>query len=262
MLYRYSGADSWLHRLDPRSKMVFVLATLIPLWMLPLPWPGVFILGYIVIIWVFGRIAPWEYWGFVALMVPLVVAMILIQSLSMGGPYTTISPAGLMTVKVSLRGFQVGSTVGLRLMAMGVGFLGFSLTTDPFHWGLSLYRWGLPYRAAFMFGFAMRFFPLIQEELHIIRNALKARAWASFGSRNPIKILGGAATLVVPLGLGALRRSQGIALSMDLRGFSIPEMCGTKRNIYREVGFKRWDYVVLATAVAVLGLTFYWRVVS
>jgi energy-coupling factor transport system permease protein len=141
---------------------------------------------------------------------------------------------------------------------MGIAFIAFSLTTDPFDWGLSLYQAGLPYKPAFMFAFALRFFPLLQEELATIRNALRARGYRAVDTRNPVSLVLGVSVSMFPLAVGALRRSQDIAMSMELRGFSFPEATGVKRVIFRDIRIRTWDKVCIALTLLLLSIMIYY----
>ncbi len=248
LLYQFSAGDSFVHRLDPRSKLVFVVCFLIATFLLPYPW--VMPLVIIAVIWVLARISPFEYYPYLLFLLPLMAAITLIHVLTDGPPFFDVRVLGL--VPLSRPGLEAGLTVAFRLAAMGIAFIMFSMTTDPFDWGMSMYRSGLNYKVAFMFAFALRFFPLLQEELVVIRNALAARAYHAVGSRNPWTFLQGVAISIMPLGLGALRRSQDIALAMELRGFSYAEARGVRRTMFRDVRMRPRDYAVVAFSI--LGL--------
>jgi energy-coupling factor transporter transmembrane protein EcfT len=64
--------------------------------------------------------------------------------------------------------------------------------------------------------------------------------------------LRGVAISIMPLGLGALRRSRDIALAMELRGFNYAETVGVRRTVFRDIRMRPRDYAVVA--VAGLGL--------
>ncbi|HEX7010921.1 MAG TPA: energy-coupling factor transporter transmembrane component T [Phycisphaeraceae bacterium] len=249
-LYQFSAGDSFLHRLDPRAKMVLIGCLLVATFTFPHAW--VMPLVPIALLWLLGRIGPWQYAGFLLFLVPLMLAIVLIQLLSRGGPYIEL----LDLIPVSQPGLQIGAVVALRLAAMGIAFVMFSMTTDPFDWGLALYRSGLPYRVAFMFAFAMRFFPLLQEELATIRNALAARGTEIFTIGRPLRFLRGVAISIMPLGIGALRRSQDIALAMELRGFGYAEEAGLPRTLFRDVRLRGVDYAVMVASLAALAGAF------
>jgi energy-coupling factor transport system permease protein len=247
-LYQFSAGHSFLHRLDPRAKLVLVFCFLIATFLLPHPW--IMPLVIIALIWVLGRISPREYLVFLLFLLPIMVAVTLIHLLTDGPPYFGTRLLGL--VPLSQPGWEAGLLVALRLAAMGIAFLMFSMTTDPFDWGMAMYQSGLNYKVAFMFAFAMRFFPLLQEELVVIRNALSARAYTAVGSRNPWVFLRGVAISIMPLGLGALRRSRDIALAMELRGFNYAETVGVRRTVFRDIRMRCRDWMVVAVSVLAL----------
>src|SRR2546428_11590161 len=104
----------------------------------------------------------------------------------------------------------------------------------PFQWGMSMYRWGLPYKVAFMFAFAIRLYPLIQEEFIVIQRALKARGSNALSSVNPFVFFPGEVTSAVPLGPRAIRRSQDIAMGMELRRLNLPDELRQPRVLFRD----------------------------
>ena len=251
-LYTFSGQESPLHRLDPRSKLVFVLCYLLATFLLPQPW--ILLIVIMLVIWVLGRISPAEYYPFLLLMLPLVIGITLVHILFVGGPpyFYSIPLAGDVALTFSTPGVESGTTLAFRLATMGVTFTMFAMTTEPFLLGMALYRSGMNYKIAFMFAFALRLYPLIQEEFIVIQNALRARSSNALNSINPFKFFPGVAISAVPLGLGAIRRSQEIALAMELRGLSIPETIGIQRNLYRTILMKPIDYTIIYGSIVSL----------
>ena len=245
MLYQFSAGESFFHSLDPRAKLIFVICYMISAFIFPYPWW--MFLGVIVLIWVFAKIPVTSYWIFIMYMLPLMFTLTLIQTL-VGTPPPVVL-FGQEIGFLSKPGFDLGARISFRLATTGMGFILFSMTTDPFDFGLSLYHSGLPYRISYMIAFALRFFPLLQEELFVIRSALQARAYGSIGTVNPIKLVQGLGVSVIPLGVGALRRSQFIALAMERRGLSFPDQLGTKRVIFRDVRLRVWDYILITLSL-------------
>lgn len=248
-LYSFAGRDSFIHRLDPRTKLVFIGCYLVASFFTP--YPQVLFLVIIAIIWALGGISPAEYYPFLLFIAPLMAAITLVHTLFVGGPpYFAQVPLGPLTASCSLPGLAGGLEVAFRLATMGVAFIMFSMTTEPFQWGMAMHRSGLPYKVAFMFAFAMRFYPLLTEEFAIVQNATRARGSDALSSLNPLKFFRGAALAVVPLALGALRRSRDIALAMEARGFSFPEATGVRRVIYRDVRLRATDWAIILLSLA------------
>lgn len=245
LLYQFAVGNSFLHKLDPRSKLFFILSYLVLTFIVPYPW--IMGLAIIAILWVLGKTSPSRYYPFLLFLLPLMTAITIVHLFIGGAPYYEVG-----VIKVSVPGLTKGLWVAFRLGTMGITFIAFSLTTDPFDWGISMYQSGLNYKIAFMFAFAMRFLPLFQEELIVIKNALRARGYDTGSLIRPISLIKGASKSVIPLGLGALRRSQYIAQSMEMRGFSIPEQTGIKRTVFRDIRLRRADYLTMTVAVIAL----------
>lgn len=259
-IYQYSGINSPIHKLDPRTKLVMTLCYLLISFILPSPLrvgpvvisvPLVMAMIIVVAIWAVLKVRPWDYMILWVYLVPIVGGITFAHVFFLDGPPFATIP-GLPYNHLSIPGFFFGLDIGFRIVAMGFAFLMFSMTTDPFHWGLAMYKAGVPYKGAFMFAFGMRFYPLLQEEYFVIRDALKARGSDLLTSMNPVKLIYGVAVSAIPLGLGALRRSQNIALAMELRGFSFPEETGVPRVLYRDVRMAHVDWVVVAVFVLLL----------
>jgi len=250
-LYAFSAQDSFLHRLDPRTKLIFVVTYLLLSFLLAQPWLLFLIL--IAAIWGLAGISPREYYQFLLWMLPLMIGITFVHTVFIGdAPYYGRLELEVVTFTFSEEGFSHGSTLAFRLATMGLAFTLFAMTTDPFHWGMSLYKWGLPYKVAFMFAFAIRLYPLIQEEFLTIQRALKARGSNALSSFNPFVFFPGIVMTAVPLGIGSIRRSRDIAIAMELRGLNIPQQTGKKRVLFREPVLHTLDLVIIASCAVAL----------
>lgn len=241
-LYLYSARDSFVHRLDARTKIVFLIVYIPLIFFFDSPW--LLPLIPLAILWFLAGIGPREFYFIFYVLAPLLIAITLLKTLFDPGPYWTVGPLNL-----SQQGFIDGLTIGFRLWALAIGFMLFAMTTDPMQWGLSLVKWGLPYKAAFLFGFGMRIFPLLQEEFGVVQKALRARGSGLTKSRNPFRVMRGAALVMMPLALGALRRSRDIAIAMELRGLDYPTTMGVSRVIYDEPRLRPTDLVVMVLSI-------------
>jgi len=260
-LYSFSALDSFLHRLDPRTKLIFALTYLAFSFLLPAPW--VLFVAMILIIWVFAGISPKEYYHFLVLMLPIMLGITAVHTILIGGPpYVLQVDLRIWRMGFSAQGLQSGLELAFRLGTMGLAFTVFAMTTDPFHWGMAMYKWGLPYKVAFLFAFAVRLYPLIQEEFLVIQRALRARGSNVLSTPNPLAFFPGVVMAAVPLGLGAIRRSQEMALAMELRGLHIPEHTGRPRVLFREPVLRPLDVAIIALCVVSLVSVIAWRMIN
>ena len=268
LLYEFSVRKSFLASLNPITKIIISVFYVLLVLMAPLDvMMIIYFLLPIIAIALFGRIWPWEYITFILLLLPMVLALLILQVFFFAGePYVAIE-IGILTdffgepfvLLLSEPGFTFGLSLGVRIMAMAMSFSMFVISTDPFDIGHAFNNLGLPFRASYMIGFAMRLFPLIQEELSNIGNAAQARGYPSMFSLNPINMLRGLTVTFVPLAVGAIKRGTQMALAMEIRGYSLPEETGIARTYMKDVSFRKRDYFVLIVFAISYVMWFLWR---
>jgi energy-coupling factor transport system permease protein len=221
-----------------------------------------YVLLPIIVIAMLGRIMPWEYIGFILLLAPMVLVLLLLQMFFFGQEpfiYYTILNSFIdgqpFIIRISEPGISFGLSLGLRIMAMGLTFTVFVISTDPFDIGQALNSIGISFRGSFMVGFALRLVPLIQEELNNITNAAIARGSHSPNTIHPIRLVRGIATISVPLAIGSLKRATQMALAMEIRGFSFPSQMNVKHTYMKEVRMRKRDWFSLIVFFSLWG---YW----
>jgi len=254
LLYQYSARKSLLHNLDPRTKLLIIACYLaVALAVQNYLFLTSAFLFMVFLLWFAGKISPREYSAFLLFLMPLIMAITIIQALFNWPPGATYLSIGIL--KLSIPGILLGLNIGLLLATMGITFSMFSMTTDPYKIGMVIYKAGVPFNIAFMTSFSLRLLPLLQEEIQIIGNAAKLRAYGSFDSRNPVKGLSGLIHSIVPLMISSLKRSRDIALAMELRHLNAPKELGIKRTFSTEVNLRKADYlVILASIIYAVGV--------
>ena len=196
LLYEFSVRKSFLSSLNPLTKFLISLFYVLLVLLAPLDVLMVFyVLLPIFAIMLLGKIYPWEYSGFLFLLLPMVTAIFLLQIFFFAGepylyyPLLTDFYGFSYTLRISEPGITFGLSLGLRILAMALSFTVFVVSTDPFDIGHALNNAGVGFRPSFMVGFALRLVPLIQEELSNISNASIARGYPSMYSVNPITLI-------------------------------------------------------------------------
>jgi energy-coupling factor transport system permease protein len=261
LLYEFSIRNSFLSSLNPISKIVIAIFYVILVLLAPL---DVFMIIYffipIIIIALLGKIWPWEYLGFILLLLPMVIALLILQVFFFAGdPKVPLLLGDTVIWKLSIPGFSFGLSLGIRILAMAMSFSMFVMSTDPFDIGHALHNIGLNFRASYMVGFAMRLFPLIQEELNNIGNAAEARGYPSMFSINPVNMLRGLVVTFIPLAVGSLKRGTQMALAMEIRGYSLPELQQTERTYMKDVSFRKRDWAILIIFFTIWITWMLWR---
>ena len=111
----------------------------------------------------------------------------------------------------------------------------------------------VPYEYAFMFTAGLRFIPDFIEENKAVSEAQACRGLAVKG--NFFKQVKRYMSIVRPLMLRSLERSETMALSLELRGFG-----GSKRTFMESVAPKGKDFAVMALTVLLTAFVIYGRV--
>ena len=107
----------------------------------------------------------------------------------------------------------------------------------------------IPYEYAFMFTAALRFVPDFIAESHAVQEAQACRGLSLEG--NFLKRMKSYASVIQPLLLKSLGRSETMALSLELRGFG-----GPTHSFAASVGLKLLDYIVIVALVVVTLILF------
>lgn len=257
-LGRYVEADSFLHGIDSRTKIL--AGTLLLGWVFLFPgWASFGLLAAVLLASIRASSLPlsWVLGNLRALTALWVVCFLANLVLSGGGEPLWRDPSWVGIA----RGSEQGLFLCLRLgLVVGIGSI-VSLTTCPTDLADSV-EWGLrklpgsgrgASRAALILVLAWTFVPVLVEEARRLRQAQRARGGCPRGGW-----LGEALawrSTWVPLMIGALHSSEGLALAMEARGFG-----GTgRRSFYREFRLRRSDLAVTLLCVgALVGGGFLW----
>ena len=139
---------------------------------------------------------------------------------------------------------------GLRMLAMTLVFIALLATTKLQDLTAALVtQCKIPYEYAFMFTAALRFVPDFIAESHAVQEAQACRGLSLEG--NFIKRMKSYASVIQPLLLKSLGRSETMALSLELRGFG-----GPTHSFAASVGLKTMDYTVIGALIVITILLF------
>jgi len=249
-LFLYLDHDTWIHRLDPRTK---IAATLIgfalclcfnhPLYVAAIS------LG---VVWTARSAkALRNFWKLRLILLLLFFFSLVLWPFFAKGPAPFWSWGPLALSKASI---LYGAAMGLRLatfVAIGLTFLSTTRNEELTH---GLIRMGLPYPVAFALSTALRLVPTFAGAGATIVQAQVSRG-LDLESGSLLRRAGKFIPLAVPLFIYAIRHTNLLAMALESRGFD-PE---SKRTFYYELRVRRIDYVVFALLILVLGVLLYLR---
>ncbi|HAT55502.1 MAG TPA: cobalt ABC transporter ATP-binding protein [Lactobacillus sp.] len=249
-LGRYIPGHSWLHRLDPRAKLVLavyfiVIAFLTSNWM-----TYVLMFAFVgVVIFLTGLKFGYFIRG-IGPLIWLIVFTAILQLLFTPGGHVYWHWGILM---ITTTGIQTSTAVFLRFLLIITMATILTLTTAPLAIADGVEALLSPLRVihfpvaqtALMLSVALRFVPTLLDEAQTIMNAQRARG-VEFNNGGLIKRLRAIVPLLIPLFVGAIGRADDLATAMESRGYQ-----GAKnRTRYRVLKWHGSD--TLATGVILL----------
>ena len=249
-LGQFLPGDSPVHRLDPRTKILLMVAYIVlvflvgrlPVFLLPAAFVvGVVLLARVPLRYLGSSVRPIRW---------LLVFMFIINLFFTQGRTVLVEWWIFRITQESLRQ-AVFITLRLLLLVMGTSLL--TLTTSPIVLTDGLERLLKPlavfrfpaHELAMMMTIALRFIPLLMEEVERIQKAQMARG-ADFTSGNLIVRARSMIPILVPLFVSAFRRADELAMAMESRCYH----GGEGRTRMRELHLHRRDLVAAAVMAA------------
>ena len=251
---QFYPADSVIHKLDPRVKLIATFAFLISLFV------GKGILAYIIATIFLAAVIKLSKVPFKMIMKGLKAIIIILLITVSFNLFLTDGEIlfQLGFLKVTKEGVSVAFFMALRLIYLVVGASLMTLTTTPNDLtdGLEsvlapLNKIKVPvHEISMMMSIALRFIPILMEETDRIMKAQKARG-ADFDSGNLIQKAKSMIPLLVPLFISAFRRANDLAMAMEARCYRGGEG-RTKMKPLRYEKRDRIAYVILAVYLVVM----------
>lgn len=251
---QFYSTDSLIHRLDPRVKIVITFLYVISLFFIRSIYIyGVAVLGLLVYIKLSKVPIRYILRGTKALGW-IILFTVLFQLFSVQGTQNIFE---WRFVRISTTGVYSATYLLFRLVLMIIGSSMMTYTTTPnsltdgleklLSW---MNRLHVPvHELAMIMSIALRFIPVLVEELDRIMKAQMARG-VDFKEGNIIERLKKLMPIIVPLFVSAIRRSNELALAMDARCYH----GGEGRTKMKPLEYKRQDYIAYIFVIAYLAL--------
>lgn len=217
---QYLPGESFVHKLDPRVKILLSFLFIIVLFIVNNFTGYIFITLFTAIVIGTAKI-PFKYIfkGIKPIIWIIVFTAVLNAFLTPGNPVFSIGP-----ITITDKGLYLAVFMVLRLIFLIVGTSVLTLTTSPIALTDGIERLLNPFRIigvpahelAMMMTIALRFIPTLLDETDKIMKAQMARG-ADFESGNIIKRAKNLVPLLVPLFISSFRRADDLAMAMEAR---------------------------------------------
>ena len=256
---QYYQADSVIHRLDPRVKLMGTLIFIISLFLGMNIWIYAFITVALAAVIVISKI-PFKYMirGLKSIVILIIISAVFNLFLTPGETLIKI-----WKLTITYEGLKTAVFMVVRLIYLILGTSLMTLTTTPnnltdgLEKGLGFLKYiKVPvHEIAMMMTIALRFIPTLLDETDKIMKAQQARG-ADFDTGNLIQKAKSLIPILVPLFISAFRRAEELAMAMEARCYHGDEH-RTRMNV---MTMKSSDYraAVMAAVytVVIIGLRF------
>ncbi|MEO7912709.1 MAG: energy-coupling factor transporter transmembrane component T [Roseiflexaceae bacterium] len=253
--WSYKERDTIIQRLDPRTRVIFMIATMfatIPIWDLRLVLiPFVLTIAELIL----ARLAWRELRRFVLFVGAFVTFLTLLTLLTGRGGTGVYTIEHMiwqghvlgLPIVISAERLAFAATQMLRLFTMALLGVILLLTIHPAGYGVTFRRLGLPDNVACALDLAVRFVPSLAGDFTTTLDAQRARGYELERAGGLFKAIRNLAPLIVPITIGAILKGEDVIDAMNLHAF------GTgPRTWLQELRYGARDYVVIVLSISLL----------
>lgn len=217
---QYFPGKSFIHRLDPRIKIILTIVYIVILFINQGVFGFVLSIGLLAVMYLIAGIPIRMILKSLKPVIPLIIFTSVLNIFFIGG--TVIWQWGIITI--SWEGIRLAAFMSIRILALIVGSSLLTYTTSPIALTDAIERLLKPlkyvkfpvHELAMMMTIALRFIPTLLEETDKIMSAQKARG-ADLESGGLIRRAKALIPILIPLFISAIRRAEELALAMECR---------------------------------------------
>ncbi len=240
---QYIPGNSFVHKLDPRTKILISLLFIISLFLIDKFVGYILVVAFIGAVIINSKVPPrFILKGLKPIIFLVILTSILNVFMIKGTPDTLIFKFGFLSIYT--QGVNTALFMALRLIFLVVGTSLLTLTTSPIELtdGIEILLRPIgkemAHQLAMMMTIALRFIPTLMDETDKIMKAQKARG-ADFESGGIIQKAKNLVPLLVPLFISSFRRADELAMAMEARCYR----GGSGRTRMKKLQFSNRDFI-------------------
>lgn len=241
---QYLPFDTFMHRLDPRVKLIGVFAYIITIFFVD---DFITFIPFVILLFAMLYTAKIPVKSVFKSLRPLLFIIIVTAIINLfTAPGNTLLSFGHLTITDEGVYKTLFTVIRLILIILSTSILTYTTSPMELTYGLEklfspLKRFGFPAgELAMMISISLRFIPTLFDEANKIRMAQMARG-ADFESGNIINRAKAMIPLLVPLFINSFKRSDELATAMEARMYRI----GEERTRLNEIFMDKTDYTTL-----------------
>ena len=258
ILGRYFPGNSFLHRLDPRAKLLAALYFIGLLFFIDSILGYIWLLCFVLLLMQLSGVSLKVYIKGVKPLIWLILMAVLLRILFTGGGTNYFRTGPFI---LSSYGLLLGFYTFCRFIMIIFISTVLTLTTKPIDLTDAIDALLKPIRMfgvstadfSLMLSISLRFIPNLLDETEKVLDAQRARGVA-FGEGHLIEQMKKVVPLIIPLFSSSLKRAEEMADVMEVRGYQ----SGKKRSSFRQLVWKNRDTIcMLIMGVLTLGIIFF-----
>jgi len=256
MAIDYMPGETIIHKLDPRTKILWITTVVVltislfdPIFLLLLP--AALIIGTAVI----AGIKVSKLVGMVKPLVPILIGFMIVNLWYYPSMHQATPPTFWLVPKhfqVSLDGIMYSLACLMKYVALIMTIRLMTLLTPIYDFILTAMKFKFPRSAGLALCIGLGYVPVLINEVRNIKESQEVRGW-KIRTNNPIKKARAYAPIVIPSIRSSLRRGEQIAVAIEARGYGYDI---AHRTFRRELKLCRKDLmaIMFLSALIIVGL--------
>lgn len=249
VLGQYIPGDSFIHRMDPRSKLISAIWFIVLIFMASTWWTYGLLLAVVLFSTALSNIPLKFYLNSLKPLVLLLSITVIFQLIFSQGE-TVLFELGW--VSITLEGLINAAKIILRFVLIVIMSTILTLTTTPLEIADGIESLLKPLKKvkvpvqeiALILSISLRFVPTLMQETEKIMNAQRSRG-VDFSSGSLIQRMKKVVPLLIPLFISSIDRADQLAVAMTARGYR----GGDSRTKLRQLSWSRLDTTVMVAFV-------------
>ena len=256
ILGRYLQGDSWIHKLDPRTKLIGTFAFVLVIFLANNWVTYGLLIAYTLVALLLSKIPLGFFWKGIRPLIWVILFTVALQILFTSGGEVYFKWGFL---QVTSEGIINAIFIFLRFVLIISFSTLLTLTTAPLQLTdaieavmkpLSVVKFPV-HEVALMLSIALRFVPTLMDDTTRIMNAQRARG-VDFGEGKIVQKIKSIIPILIPLFASSFKRADALAIAMEARGYN----GGEGRTRFRRLAWKRNDSLAIISLL-ILGILLY-----
>jgi energy-coupling factor transport system permease protein len=250
----YVPRESWLHRLDPRVKIIFLPLAMIMILAVINIYLVLTMLALTHILLLSAKIPVNKIKWVWKMMLPITILIPLLWPLFYQDPGGTVL-LQFWRIHITFEAFIQGIAMAFRINALCFACFIIMFTTDQASMVRGMVKMGLPFNWGLILAIALRYVPTFYGIINMVMEAQQARG-LNLKQGGFLKRVRSYMPIFVAAIITGLRTSDNLAMSLETRAFGVNPR---QRTYYRELKFVGTDVAVLVIFLCLFTATVFAR---